>query len=189
MKNQIIDYLEDLKNIINSFPVGELDEIINVIIKTHDAGKKFFVMGNGGSAATASHITCDINKGVGYRLNKRIKVICLNDNIPTVLAYANDISFEDVFVEQLKNFIEKGDLIIAISASGRSKNILKAVKFANSHGAITVGLTGGDGGGLARISNYSIIVKSHDTQKIEDGHMIIAHILMQVLAKKLSGST
>lgn len=189
MKNQIIDYIEDLKNIMDSFPVDELDEIINVIIKTYDAGKKFFVMGNGGSASTASHFACDINKGVGSRLNRRIKVICLNDNIPVMLAYANDVSFEDIFVEQLKNFVEKGDLIIAISASGRSKNILKAVKFANSHGAITVGLTGGDGGGLARMSNYSVIVKSHDTQKIEDGHMIITHILMQVLSKKLSGST
>lgn len=186
MKNQIVSYLRDLKNIMEDFSVNEIESIVNLFINTHNKGKKIFVMGNGGSASTASHLACDINKGVGGKLNKRFNVICLNDNIPTMLAYANDVSFEDVFAEQLRNNIEQEDLVIAISASGRSKNIIKAIRFANSNGAVTVGLAGGDGGELATLSRYPLIVKSNDTQKIEDMHMIITHILMQVLLERLT---
>ena len=186
MNNLIVTYLKELEYVINNFSVDKFEEIINVIKDVYKQNKNIFVMGNGGSASTASHFACDINKGVGQKLKKPIKVICLNDNIPTILAYANDLSFDDIFVEQLKNVIEIGDLVIAISSSGYSKNILKAVNFANNYGAITVGLTGRDGGQLAKISKYSLIIKSHDTQKIEDLHMIITHILMQVLPNILN---
>lgn len=186
MNSQIANYLKELKYVIDNFSVDILGEIINAIKDVYKQNKKIFIMGNGGSASTASHFACDINKGVGQRLKNPIKVICLNDNIPIMLAYANDLSFEDIFTEQLKNNIEGGDLVIAISTSGRSKNILKAINFANNCGAVTVGLTGGDGGLLAQLSKYALIIKSCDIQKIEDLHMIITHILMQVLPSVLS---
>ena len=185
MEKEIKEYLKELKNIIDSISVKELQSVISAILNAYNHGRKIFVMGNGGSSATSSHFACDINKGVGYKLKNRPEVICLNDNIPIMLAYANDISFEDIFVEQLKNLIEKKDLVIAISSSGNSKNIIKAIEFANNYGAVTVGLTGNDGGKLASLCKYSLIVKSADMQKIEDMHMVVVHIIMQVLSAKL----
>jgi D-sedoheptulose 7-phosphate isomerase len=184
MKDAIVAYLHDLKAIIDDVPVDRLREIIEVIIKTHKQGGKILVMGNGGSAATASHFACDLNKGVSGNPDKRLKVTCLNDNVPTLLAYANDISFEDIFAEQLKNVIEKKDLVIGISTSGASPNILKAIKFANHFGAATIGFSGGSGK-LANVARYSLVVKSRDTQKIEDLHVVVVHIIMRVLSKEL----
>jgi len=141
-------------------------------------------MGNGGSAATASHFVCDINKGVSLKLQKKFKVLCLNDNIPIMLAYANDISYDSVFIEQLKNFIGNDDLVIGISGSGNSKNILNAIEYANKIGARTFGIIGCDGGKLKDIAQRSLIVRSFDMQKIEDCHMILAHLTMQYFSKK-----
>jgi len=108
----------------------------------------------GGSGATASHFACDINKGVCFGLPKRIKVICLNDNIPTIPAYANDVSYDDVFVEQLKNFLGAGDLVIGISGSGNSSNVIKAVEYANENEAVFAALTGFAGGRSRRPQEY-----------------------------------
>ncbi len=142
-------------------------------------------MGNGGSGTTASHFVCDINKGTCLELEKKFKVICLNDNMPTVLAYANDLSYERIFVEQLKNFLQPGDVVIGISGSGNSENIILAISYAREAGAKTIGLSGFDGGRLAQIVDIPFVAAINDMQKVEDVHMIVVHMLMQYLCRLL----
>jgi D-sedoheptulose 7-phosphate isomerase len=172
-------YFEDLVALIKIINLDEIEAFAIELAELYRLRKNIFIMGNGGSGSTASHFACDINKGVSINLPVRFKVLCLNDNIPTMLAYANDISYEDIFVEQLKNYLVEGDLVIGISGSGNSPNVLKAIEYANLNGAHTFGISGFDGGQLKNISNKSIIIKSFDMQKVEDCHMILVHIIMQ----------
>ena len=173
-------YFEELKGCLDRIDLKKLDEIIELLFNSKQSGKQIFSMGNGGSGSTASHLACDLNKGVcGDK--RRFKVICLNDNTATVLAYANDMSYEDIFVEQLKNFINAGDVVLAFSGSGNSENVLRAVDFANKEGAITVGFSGLDGGKLAKLVRYSVVVPINDMQKCEDVHLILVHLIMQRL--------
>jgi len=178
------NYLGDLKELINTIDINEITEFIKEIENAYKNGKTIFIMGNGGSAATASHFVCDINKGVSLKLQKKFKVLCLNDNIPIMLAYSNDISYDSVFIEQLKNFIMNDDLVIGISGSGNSKNVLNAIEYSNKVGARTFGIIGCDGGKLKDIAQKSLIVRSFDMQKIEDCHMILTHLTMQYFSKK-----
>jgi D-sedoheptulose 7-phosphate isomerase len=150
--------------------------------------KQIFIMGNGGSGSTASHFTCDINKGCCLDMSKKFKVICLNDNIPTMLAYANDLSYEKVFVEQLKNYLQPGDLVIGISGSGNSENVLQAVSYARDMKAKTIGFSGFDGGRLAETVDIPLVASINDMQKVEDVHMIVVHMLMQYLYKALQSA-
>ena len=178
-------YIKELKEVLDNFPHGQFGQIVQAFLEAYDNEKQIFVMGNGGSASTASHLACDINKGVCSDLEKRFKVICLNDNVPTMLAYANDLSYEDVFLEQLKNYFRPGDVVVGISASGNSKNILKAITYAAQNGGKTIGLCGFQGGKLANIVNIPLIVQSDDMQKIEDVHMVVVHMLMQKIGTHL----
>lgn len=145
-------------------------------------------MGNGGSAATASHFACDLAKGTTMdnpSMRKRFKVTALTDNVPLLTAWANDIDYENMFVEQLKNLLEEGDLVIAISGSGNSKNVLKAVEYANTRAAKTVGLTGFEGGRLKDMVKECLIVPSNSIERIEDVHLILEHLLCSYLRKLL----
>jgi D-sedoheptulose 7-phosphate isomerase len=178
------EYFKELINLINIINIDEIKSFTNEIENTYMNGQNIFVMGNGGSASTASHFACDINKGVSLGLKKKFKVLCLNDNIPIMLAYGNDISYESIFVEQLKNYLIKDDLVIGISGSGNSKNVLNAIEYANETGAKTFGIIGCDGGKLKNIAKKSLIVNSYDMQKIEDCHMILTHLTMQYFSKK-----
>ncbi|MEM3101658.1 MAG: SIS domain-containing protein [Candidatus Nitrosotenuis sp.] len=179
-------YINDLKSLLDRFPHDAFQKIFEILLDAYKNDRQIFVMGNGGSGSTASHFVCDINKGSCYGLEKRFKMICLNDNMPSVLAYANDQSYEDIFVEQLKNFLKTGDVVIGISGSGNSKNVLKAISYAKERGAITVGLSGFDGGRLARLADVSLIAKINDMQKSEDLHMIVVHMLMQSLSRAIN---
>jgi D-sedoheptulose 7-phosphate isomerase len=178
-------YLDQLKNVLDMFPHETFEQIGNTLMTAYEQEKHIFIMGNGGSGSTASHFACDINKGCCLDLEKKFKVICLNDNIPTMLAYANDLSYADVFVEQLKNFLQPGDVVIGISGSGNSENVLLAVSYAKKNEARTIGLTGFDGGKLAQIADIPFIASIDDMQKVEDVHMIVVHMLMQYLCKAL----
>ena len=183
-----IEYLEQLKDLLDVFPHERFEEIVTALIDTYNKGRQVFIMGNGGSGSTASHFACDINKGCCCDLEKKFKVICLNDNVPTMLAYANDLSYSKVFVEQLKNFLHPGDLVIGISGSGNSENVIQAVSYAKDRGAKTVGLTGFDGGKLAPIADIPFVAAINDMQKVEDVHMIVVHMLMQYLCSALKTS-
>lgn len=175
------NYIDELSQYLLQFPHDQFRSVAEAFLEAYNDEKHIFVMGNGGSASTASHLACDINKGACSGQEKRFKVICLNDNIPTMLAYANDLSYEDVFLEQLKNFFRAGDVVMGISGSGNSKNVLKAVLYAAENDGKTIGLCGFQGGELATLADISLIVRSNDMQKIEDVHMIVVHMLMQVL--------
>jgi D-sedoheptulose 7-phosphate isomerase len=179
------EYLNELKDLLDIFPHDRFVQIGQILIDAFNNEKHVFIMGNGGSGSTASHFACDINKGSCFELEKKFKVICLNDNVPTILAYANDLSYDNIFVEQLKNFLQSGDVVIGISGSGNSKNVLLALSYAKEKGANTIGLSGFDGGRLAHIADVPFVAAINDMQKVEDVHMIVVHMLMQYLCNTL----
>lgn len=180
-----LQYITALKHILDEFDTETFDKIIYAIMDAYENEKYIFVMGNGGSGATASHFACDINKGCCSDLEKKFKMICLNDNIPTMLALANDVSYDVVFEEQLKNFFRPGDIAIGISGSGNSENVIRAIRYANENGGQTIGFCGFSGGRLAQLADIAYVVKNDDMQKIEDVHVVIVHMIMQAVHKSL----
>ena len=186
MRNFSYDYIEALKDVLDNFPHEQFERSIDAMLDAYHKGRRIFTMGNGGSASTASHWVCDINKGCSLGKEIKFKMMCLNDSISTLLAYANDLSYEDVFVEQLKNFFDTGDVVIGISGSGNSENVLRAVDYANNNGGTTIGLCGYSGGKLYQMVDIPILAKVDDMQKVEDIHMIVAHMSMQRIMQKLS---
>ena len=188
MKKQINGYLEKLTNTINAMDTNAVETCANILLDAYENEKRIFICGNGGSAATASHFACDINKGVSYGLEKRFKVIPLTDSLSTITAYTNDVDYDAIFVEQLKNFFQEGDVIIGISGSGNSQNVLNAMDYVNANGGITIGWTGFSGGKLKEISKYSVNANIDDMQVSEDIHMILTHLMMKTLRKSLTGS-
>jgi D-sedoheptulose 7-phosphate isomerase len=185
IRQLFLDYCQGLKEAVDSIPRDAAEKFLQVLESAYLEGRQVFLMGNGGSGASASHAAGDLNKGVSYGREKRFRVISLNDNLATLTAYANDVSYVDVFVEQLKNFLQPGDLVIAISGSGNSPNVLKAIEYANHHGAVTVGLTGFSGGKLVELAQVPVHVPVNDMQKVEDIHMMLFHVAMQVLCARI----
>jgi len=183
MREFFLEYFRDLKNVLDKINLDNFNEINKLLFSTLENRKQVFTMGNGGSGSTASHLVCDLNKGVGFNNSRKFRAICLNDNMPTLLAYANDVSYAYVFIEQLKNFMNEGDIVIGFSGSGNSENVLKAIKYANENGGVTVGFSGFDGGKLAELAKYSLVVPINDMQKCEDVHLILCHLMMQTMMK------
>lgn len=180
MKTQIKEYFKKLNSTIEKLDVDIIEEIAKQFLIARDSGKHIYVFGNGGSGSTASHMVCDIVKGCSYKKNKRFKVTCLNDNIPTILAYSNDVGYDVIFEEQLKNFLNEGDIVLGISGSGNSQNVINAIDYANSRNATTIGFTGFNGGKLHEIVNIGLLVPINDMQITEDIHLIVNHIFYQI---------
>jgi D-sedoheptulose 7-phosphate isomerase len=185
IREYLQDYCTGLSKALESVSPERFEEFVHLLESAYQDGRQVFFMGNGGSGSTASHFACDLNKGVSFGRQKRFRVISLNDNLPTLTAYANDVSYEDVFVEPLRNFLRPGDLVVGISGSGNSPNVLKAIAYANSLGAHTVGLCGFNGGKLAGMVRTLVLAPVHDMQKAEDVHMILLHAVMQLLCARL----
>ena len=183
-KDEISQYFEKEKATLDAIKKEDLNTLMNVLMDAKDEGRTIFIMGNGGSAATASHYVCDFNKGISYGKDRMFKFICLNDNIPTMTAYANDLSYADVFVGPLRNFMQKGDIVIGISGSGNSENVVRAIQYANDNGGISVGITGYSGGKVKQMSRYNVHVPVDDMQITEDLHMVLDHCMMKILCKK-----
>lgn len=181
---EITIYFDRLKSTIDKVSKVDLNTLMNLLVQARSMGKTVFIMGNGGSASTASHYVCDFNKGISLNANKKFKLICLNDNIPSLMAYANDLSYDDIFVYPLKSYFTEGDMVIGISGSGNSENVLKAIDFANRHGGITVGLTGYSGGKLKQIAQYNVNIPVDDMQIAEDLHLVLDHCMMKILSSK-----
>ena len=171
------EYKQGLLRALDTIDLGKVDEAIAVLRRARDEGRHIFVCGNGGSAATANHFACDIVKGASFGREKRFRMMALSEQIPTLTAYANDVGYDCVFAEQLKNFAQPGDVVIAISGSGNSPNVVCAVEFANSLGCFTIGLTGRDGGKLGRLVQLDVRVADDHMGRIEDGHMVVCHML------------
>ncbi len=172
-------YIIDLKDVLERFNFEHFEEVVTLILGAYDGDQRIFTMGNGGSGSTASHFTCDINKGCCMDLEKKFKMICLNDNIPTILALSNDVSYDVIFEEQLKNFFSPGDLVIGISGSGNSENVLRAIRYARRNDGKTIGFSGFSGGKLSQMVDVTLVAEVDDMQKIEDMHMIAVHMIMQ----------
>lgn len=178
-------YFEKLKATVDLISRDEVNAFLGLLVDALEGGKTVFTMGNGGSATTASHYAADFNKGLSLGKARRFRFLCLSDNTATLTAYANDLSYDEVFVEPLRNFLKPGDLVIAISGSGNSRNVLKAVEYANGAGAVTVGLTGYDGGELKRIARHGVHIPVADMQVTEDLHLVLDHLAYAVLGRFL----
>ena len=184
-ESHIESYLTELKKSIDALSKDKFKAIADALLAAYRAGRHVFVMGNGGSAATASHMACDLAKGTVMPGKKRFKVICLSDSIPLITAWANDTSYDSIFSEQLDNLVSAGDVVIGISGSGNSPNVLNALKLARARKAKTVGLTGFSGGRMKDLCDICLIVPSDSMQRIEDAHLIIEHALYSYIKEKL----
>lgn len=171
-------YLGRLDVVLKSLNTKEISAVGAILSAARHEGRQVFVAGNGGSAALASHVAVDLGKGCSRNREKRFRVLSLTDNVPWITAVGNDISYDDIFVEQLQNYAQKGDVLLAISGSGNSKNILKALKYANEIGCTTVGISGFKGGALKELVTHHIHAKADHMGLIEDAQLIVCHILM-----------
>jgi len=177
----VSNYLLAHKLLLDKIDQLALQECIRVVKTTFEAGKKIITCGNGGSASTASHYITDWNKMVNLATGKKFRGISLCDNIGLITAYGNDLSYEDVFAGQLSAIGDQGDLLIAISGSGNSPNVLKAVEYANDSNINTLGIIGYDGGQLMSLVQHSFLVPSFDMQLCEDVHLMFGHMVMKTL--------
>lgn len=183
----ITDYLNDIIRCLEEIRednAGFFDELATILLKARAENRKIFFCGNGGSASTASHFTSDLAKGTIVEGTPRFRALSLADNIPQMLAWGNDSCYEDIFVEQLKNLWDPGDVLIGISGSGNSENVLRAVEYANQNGGTTVGLTGFDGGKLKDMTRLCLVVPVHYMQKIEDIHMLVDHLVTSLIREE-----
>lgn len=180
-------YFQTIARILPQLPYASIQQIISVILQAFDEGRTIFVFGNGGSAATASHIMCDLNKGtVTDGDGRRFKVMAFTDNIPLLTAWANDAGYEHIFSEPLKNFIQPGDVVLALSGSGNSPSILEALKTARAARAVTVGMAGYRGGKMKALCDICAVVPCDDIQVVEDLHHAMAHSILSAVRAKLA---
>lgn len=181
-------YFQSYRNIVSSLPYGCIEQVIEELVRCYEAEQNVFLFGNGGSAGLASHFACDLGKGTIIEGNghKRFRVLSLTDNLPLLTAWANDSSYDMVFAEQLRNFIRPMDVVFAISGSGNSPNVLRAMEVARDVGAFTMGLTGFQGGKMRSLCDLCIVVPSDNMQIIEDFHLSVAHAIFSVVRQRLS---
>ena len=175
--NYVDTYKAELASTIELIDTDSVARAVEWLRQARANRRTIFVCGNGGSASTASHFACDLVKGGSYQRAQRFKIMALTDSLPTLTAYSNDVGYECVFAEQLKNFATSGDIVICISGSGNSSNVISAMKYANSIGCRTISLTGRDGGKLGELAQLHISVPVWHMGRIEDAHMSICHIL------------
>ena len=182
-KSQIQDYLNKQINFIKSLNESseKINQIYDNLLNARNSKNNIFLMGNGGSASTASHFTADLLKTSIVENKNRFSAFSLVDNIPVILAWANDVGYENIFLGQLKNLLKKGDIVIGFSGSGNSKNVIKAFEYANQLNSITISFTGGNGGELSKISKYNLNINDNDMLTIETGHLLICHLLTTLI--------
>lgn len=178
MKEIIKDYIADVKRLCDILDIDEIESVCKLLLEGYKEGKKIFVAGNGGSAGTSNHFCCDFGKNAVKGDSERPKIISLSANIEVLTALGNDFSYADVFSEQLKNLMNDGDLILLISASGNSPNVVKAAEYAKSRNGKVIGFTGFAGGKLKELSDSNINIPSDSYEKIEDLHMMLTHIIV-----------
>ncbi len=184
VENYLTHYKTRLTGILDQIDAKVLAKVIDAMIQAFKANKTVYVIGNGGSAATASHMQADFSFFVRYFTKFRPRIIALTDNVPMITAVGNDTAFDDIFLEQLRGRFTEGDVLISISASGNSPNLVKAAEFANSLGGITIAFTGFLGGKLKEISKISLYTPNPkgDYGPIEDVHMILNHVMVNYLS-------
>lgn len=175
------NYLADLEKVLDQLPPETFIEINRLLQAVRDTGKQILIIGNGGSAAAASHMACDFGKNTRQTGEKRVRALALTDNLPSIMAYANDEGYEVVFSEQILSLGQKDDVLIAISGSGNSANVLKGIETARQLGMKVIGLTGFQGGKMKERCDVCLVVPCDSMEMIEDVHLIINHILAGLL--------
>lgn len=181
MSNPIRDYCSQLIESLENFPIDSLIQVTDILAEARVRGSRIYIMGNGGSSSTASHFTSDLNKGAICPGKPRLKVHCLNDNVPVMTAWANDTNFSRIFAEQIENFVKPGDVVIAISVGGNSPNIVEGIRAAKTKGAYCIGFIGIQGGELKTLADTAVIVPNGDTERVEDLHLITCHMITYYL--------
>jgi D-sedoheptulose 7-phosphate isomerase len=179
-------YFRLYEQAVSHLPFAAMEQAAAELFRAYDEGSAVFLFGNGGSAALASHFACDLGKGTVFNGGKRFRVLALTDNVPVMTAWANDSCYEDIFSEQLTNFIEPGDIAFAISGSGNSPNVLRGLEVAREAGAFSIGLTGFQGGKMKILCNQCIVIPSDNMQIIEDLHLSVAHAIFSVLRHSIT---
>lgn len=170
-------YFSELEQMMRAISLPDLKKVLAILEETYHNGHRIFVMGNGGSAATASHFALDLSKNTIMPGAPRVKAISLTDHVPLITAWSNDTHYEHIFAEQLANMIEPGDVVIGISASGNSANVINAVKLARQNRAATIGLLGAKGGKLKDLVDACVLAPGQNIEQEEDAHMILAHVI------------
>ncbi|MCM1541801.1 MAG: SIS domain-containing protein [Blautia sp.] len=178
----IRDYINREIQVLQALDPDGINEVLNVLEAARERNADIYIFGNGGSAATASHYAGDFNKGVSAETKgNKYRFHCLSDNIPTLMAIANDIAYEEIFREQLKGRLRADDLVIGISGSGNSVNVINAVQYAKDIGCKVIGITGYHGGRLKQLADYHLDAGVEDMQISEDVHMMFDHLMMSAL--------
>ena len=189
------EYLTESQDILRKLDRGAIDRAINILFEAWKNDNQVFVAGNGGSASTSTHFACDLNKWVSDEAERKFRAFALVDNIPLVSALTNDNGWGEVYVEQLRNFFRKGDVLVAISVHGGSgsdkagpwsQNLMRAVKFAKENGGKVVGLSGFDGGALRTVADACIVVPAESTPHVEGMHLVLAHLMSEQLRTLIS---
>ena len=186
-KEFIENYFEEMQEVIKKLPKEEIDKAIEILFEAWKNEKQIFTIGNGGSASTATHFAADISKTTIIEGKKRFKAIGLTDNVPLISAWTNDAGFDNVFVGQLENLLQQGDVVIVISVhggSGWSANLVKAIEYAKRRGAKTIGLTGFDGGIMKMVCDACIVVPINSTPHVESFHVVLQHLIVFCLKEK-----
>jgi D-sedoheptulose 7-phosphate isomerase len=171
------EYRAEVLKAIESLDLSKVEQAIAWIRQAREENRQIFTCGNGGSASTASHFVADMLKGASYKRTKRFRITALTDSLATITAYANDVSYDCVFAEQLKNLASPGDVLISISGSGNSPNVLAATQYAREIGCRTIAMTGRDGGKLAQMAELNIGIGHPHMGRIEDLHLIVCHMI------------
>ncbi len=188
MVARIEKYLDEVSKLVLKIPSEAVERIASVILEAYKKGNRIFVFGNGGGSSTSAHFVCDLAKGTIAEGKPRLKAISLAENMPLLTAWANDTDYTNTFGEQLKNLVEQGDVVIGLSGSGMSPNVINAFHVANDAGAVSILLSGFDGGNALQAATDAIVVPSTDMQQIEDVHMILTHIIFRCLKKEIAES-
>jgi D-sedoheptulose 7-phosphate isomerase len=183
---RIRDYLDRLTTTLESMPAESIERLSEMLYRAYVDGKQVFTLGNGGSASTASHMAADLAKNTIGPNMRRFRIMSLNDNIPMLTALSNDLGYENVFAEQLQNLIQPGDVLIVLSGSGNSPNVVKAMEYARSQSAEVGALLGFGGGRAAELADISILVESSDYGVVEDAHLVLNHILVEYFRQRLT---
>jgi len=181
----ILQYLEEVQATLGVLPLEYIRNAVDLLLSANYAGSTVFIMGNGGSAATASHFACDLAKGTITSGRPRFRALALTDNVPLMTAWSNDVSYDDVFADQLSGLMRRADVVVAISGSGNSANVLQAVKVARRMGGITIGLSGFDGGQLSTMVDVPVVVPCDCMEQIEDVHVVLCHLMCTVLRERM----
>jgi len=186
INTHIREYLDRLISTLEGLPMDSVESLSELLYRAYSDGKQVFILGNGGSASTASHMAADLGKNTIGPNMRRFRIMSLNDNIPLLTALSNDLGYENMFAEQLQNLIQSGDVLIVISGSGKSPNVLRAMEYARSRSAEVAALLGFDGGPAAELADLAVLVDSSDYGVVEDAHLIINHILVEYFRERLA---